>query len=44
MFFKTKTKYKNLQFFTVKTSRKNHFSFTITTTQKAGNKRAFFDA
>ena len=44
MFFKTKTKYKSLQFFTVKTSRKNHFFFTITTTQKAGNKRAFFDA
>ena len=44
MFFKKKTKYKSLQFFTVKTSRKNHFFFTITTTQKAGNKRAFFDA
>ena len=44
MFFKTKTKYKSLQFFTVKTTRKNHFFFTITTTQKAGNKRAFFDA
>ena len=44
MFFKTKPSKKSLQFFTVKTSRKNHFFFTITTTQKAGNKRAFFDA